>query len=146
MTPVRTARSPKPIEIVEVVQTTYPSGEVRSRVHLRDDDGERAIVEGPSDSPRIREWWGRARAQRVPIDTPIRARVVRDPPPKPRTDNRPVATLWKWVPQTRKWVAAGRVTAAEARSWKAKRKLNPRLPYWVSKEPPIAAPDAARRR
>ncbi len=147
---MKSRRSPKPIQIVEVVQTAYPGGEVRSRVHTREPDGERGIVEGPSSSPEIKEWWERAREQRVPIDAPIRARVVRSParraPLPAAKDNRPVANLWKWVPATRKWVKAGSVTGDQARAWKAKRKLNPHLPYWVSKEPPIAAPNAARKR
>ena len=142
-------RSPRPIKIVEVVQTAYPDGEVRSRVHGLGPRGERVLTEGPSDSPVMQRWWERARGQGVPIDTPIRARVVRDPvrpPAVKRADNRPVATLWKWSPQTRKWLAAGKVTAAQAREWRAKRKSNPHLPYWVSQSPPVAAPNAARKR
>lgn len=155
---------PRPIKIVEVVQTAYPDGEVRSRVHTEGEHHERGIVEGPSRSTRIRAWWKKARRQGVPIDTPIRARVVRDPTNwhpgdgrapmvkgrrgyvSPRTSTRPVATLWKWVPASRTWVKAGTVTSEQARAWKAKRKLNPHLPYWVSRTAPVAAPNAARKR
>lgn len=65
--------------IVEVVQTRYPRGQVRSRVHTVTRAGRAAVYEGPSKSPHMQGLWARARAQGVPIRRPLRARMVKDP-------------------------------------------------------------------